>query len=47
MMEENENLLALSIDEKFVYPCIVFLTSLLENRKPTTKYNASILTSKT
>ena len=38
--------IALSIDAKYVYPCIVFLTSLLENRKPTTKYSVTILTSK-
>jgi lipopolysaccharide biosynthesis glycosyltransferase len=38
--------IALNIDNKFIYPCIVFLTSLLDNRKKTTIYHIHILTSK-
>jgi len=47
--EEKKNIkthdvhLSLSIDAKYVYPCIVFLTSLLENRAPSTIYNVYIL----
>ena len=37
--------IALNIDDKYLYPTIVLLTSLLENRKPTTIYNFHILTS--
>ena len=36
--------LSLSIDAKYLYPSIVFLTSLLENRLPSTIYNIYILT---
>ena len=39
--------LALNIDSKYVYPCIVFLTSLLENRGDTTFYQIYILISET
>jgi lipopolysaccharide biosynthesis glycosyltransferase len=38
--------IALNIDNKFIYPCIVFLTSVLDNRKPSTIYHIHILTSK-
>lgn len=38
--------IALNIDNKFIYPCIVFLTSLLDNRSPSTIYHIHILTSK-
>ena len=38
--------ISLSIDNKFIYPLIVFLTSLLENRASTTFYMIHILTSK-
>ena len=38
--------IALNIDNKFIYPCIVFLTSLLDNRKNSTIYHIHILTSK-
>lgn len=37
--------IALNIDNKFIYPCIVFITSLLDNRKQSTKYHIHILTS--
>jgi lipopolysaccharide biosynthesis glycosyltransferase len=37
--------IALNIDNKYLYPTIVFLTSLLENRLPTTIYDVHILTS--
>jgi hypothetical protein len=36
---------AVSVDNKFLYPCIIFITSLLENRNPTTYYNIYLLTS--
>ena len=36
--------LAISIDEKFLYPGIVFLTSLLDNRVKTSFYNVHVLT---
>ena len=39
--------LALNIDSKYVYPCIVFLTSLLENRSDKTFYQIYILISET
>ena len=39
--------LALNIDSKYVYPCIVFITSLLENRGVTTFYQIYILISET
>ena len=39
--------LALNIDSKYVYPCIVFLTSLLENRGDKTFYQIYILISET
>ena len=50
--EKNEEIIknyntvhiALNIDNKFIYPCLVFLTSLFENRKPTTIYDITILT---
>ena len=42
--DEHTIHLSLSIDAKYMYPCIVFLTSLLENRLSTTIYNIYILT---
>ena len=45
-LKYNNIYVALSIDAKYLYPCLVFLTSLLENRKSTTKYIIIILTSK-
>ena len=44
-IKDNNIHIALNIDNKFTYPCIVFITSLLENRKPSTIYNIHILTS--
>ena len=52
--EKNEEIIktyntvhiALNIDNKFIYPSLVFLTSLFENRKPTTIYDITILTCK-
>ena len=35
---------ALNIDNNYIYPTIVFLTSLFENRKATTLYDITILT---
>ena len=36
----------MSINNNYIYPCIVFLTSLLSNKAPTTIYNIHIMTSK-
>ena len=36
--------IGLNIDNKYIYPVIVFLTSLFENRKPSTIYDITILT---
>ena len=36
--------IGLNIDNKYGYPLIVFLTSLFENRKPSTNYDITILT---
>ena len=43
--EKNEIQIGINIDNKYIYPCLVFLTSLLENRAPTTIYNIHIMTS--
>ena len=37
--------IAINIDNKYGYPSIVFLTSLLENKKPETFYDVHVLTS--
>ena len=43
--KENTDIqIGINIDNKYIYPCLVFLTSLLENRGPTTIYNIHILT---
>ena len=44
--KKNVIYLSLSIDFKYFYPCIVFLTSLLENRGDSTFYHIYILISK-
>jgi len=36
--------LSLNIDDKYIYPCIVYLTSLLDNRANSTVYTIHILT---
>ena len=48
-LKEKENFqnkihIALNIDNKYIYPCIVFLTSLLDNRANSTFYIIHILT---
>ena len=41
---KNDIHLSINIDNKYIYPCIVFLTSLLDNRKQSTFYNIHLLT---
>ena len=36
--------LGINIDNKYIYPCLVFLTSLLSNRAPTTAFDIHFLT---
>ena len=38
--------IAINIDKKYFYPCIVFLTSLLDNQNPDTYYSIHVLTGK-
>ena len=40
----NPVYIAINIDEKYIYPAIVFLTSLLDNRAKTTFYYLNVLT---
>ena len=37
--------LAINVDKKYLYPSIVFITSLLENKNPSTFYNIHLLAS--
>ena len=41
---KNKVHLSLNIDDKYLYPCIVYLTSLLDNKKNSTFYTLHILT---
>ena len=43
-VHKNKIHLSLNIDDKYLYPCIVYLTSLLDNKKNSTFYTLHILT---
>ena len=43
--EKNLIPIAINIDDNYIYPAIVFLTSLLENKRKSTKYDIHVLIS--
>ena len=43
--EKNLIPIAINIDDNYIYPAIVFLTSLLENKRKSTKYDIHALIS--